>query len=229
MALQNRKDEVPLPAPTKRQSFMTRPEQTGGPPPRQHSGYYVPPTTYEDTPPSSVESLNKLFPPDGCSSSQLGLTDLRIHESGPHISVVDGEPRIQNLVPPDLLTSDIVLQNEINYQKQIASKQQQQQQQQQLLKAKAEEQCQSRVSTKIEQLLKTLKRPKKKPVEQFFEDDDGLEITQQEDDAPKPGGTLSNPAIGDQVGNMLFTYLSPCTIWGCTGNGGLGFVSPRCY
>ena len=65
-ALQKRKEtegeEPPLPAPTKRQSFVTRrqaEESTSGN--RSVPAFNMPPTTYEDTPPSSLESLNRIF------------------------------------------------------------------------------------------------------------------------------------------------------------------------
>lgn len=191
-------DEVPLPAPTKRQSFVTRRQVEPSSDRISNPGLIVSPTSYEDTPPSSIESLNRLFSQENCkdfANGVLGLdiTDLGVHQSGPQISIVDGEPRIQDLAPPDLLTSDLVLQNEINYQKQKALKQQS------LRSNSLEEPNQSRVSTKIQQLLKTLKRPKKKPMEQFFEDDDDDEITSPDPECPKPEGTTSKPAVGDQL------------------------------
>ena len=74
--------------------------------------------------------------------------DLHLYRSEPHITVVDGETRIQDLPPPPDLTSDILLQNEINYQKQKANAQG---------KGEDEDDNPSRVSTKIQQLLNTLK------------------------------------------------------------------------
>ena len=64
-----------------------------------------------DTPPSSIESLNVTSPMD---------TSTLPPNSQPQITVIEGT-KIQDLAPPPDLTSDIVLQNEINhYQKQKA-------------------------------------------------------------------------------------------------------------
>lgn len=79
--------------------------------------------------------------------------ELHPYPSEPHITVVDGETRIQDLPPPPDLTSDILLQNEINYQKQKANAQGKGVR----LQVDEEEDNPSRVSTKIQQLLNTLK------------------------------------------------------------------------
>ena len=64
-----------------------------------------------DTPPSSIESLHVTSPMD---------TSTLPPNSQPQITVIEGT-KIQDLAPPPDLTSDIVLQNEINhYQKQKA-------------------------------------------------------------------------------------------------------------
>ena len=80
--------------------------------------------------------------------------DLHPYRSEPHITVVDGETRIQDLPPPPDLTSDILLQNEINYQKQKANAQGKGVR---LQVEEDEDDNPSRVSTKIQQLLNTLK------------------------------------------------------------------------
>jgi len=72
----------------------------------------------------------------------------------PRITVVDGETRIEDLPPPPDLTSDILLQNEINYQKQKANAQGKG------VRLHVPEDLDlgpSRVSSKIQQLLNTLK------------------------------------------------------------------------
>ncbi|CAG9855712.1 unnamed protein product [Phyllotreta striolata] len=59
-----------------------------------------------------------------------------------------------------------------------------------------------KVSTKIQQLLNTLKRPKRRPLPEFYEDDDiELEIAANPKDpnAPKPEGSYMNPVVGDQL------------------------------
>ncbi|XP_054273806.1 disco-interacting protein 2 homolog C-like isoform X2 [Macrosteles quadrilineatus] len=59
-----------------------------------------------------------------------------------------------------------------------------------------------KVSAKIQQLLNTLKRPKRRPLPEFYEDDDiELEIAANPKDpnAPKPEGGTMTPAIGDQL------------------------------
>ncbi|XP_063925893.1 disco-interacting protein 2 isoform X7 [Zophobas morio] len=59
-----------------------------------------------------------------------------------------------------------------------------------------------KVSAKIQQLLNTLKRPKRRPLPEFYEDDDiELEIAANPKDpnAPKPEGGCMSPAIGEQL------------------------------
>ncbi|XP_056648443.1 disco-interacting protein 2 isoform X2 [Diorhabda sublineata] len=59
-----------------------------------------------------------------------------------------------------------------------------------------------KVSTKIQQLLNTLKRPKRRPLPEFYEDDDiELEIAANPKDpnAPKPEGSGMSPAVGEQL------------------------------
>lgn len=59
-----------------------------------------------------------------------------------------------------------------------------------------------KVSAKIQQLLNTLKRPKRKPLPEFYVDDDAeLEIAANQVDpgAPKPEGNIMAPAVGEQL------------------------------
>ncbi|KAJ8915782.1 hypothetical protein NQ315_004594 [Exocentrus adspersus] len=59
-----------------------------------------------------------------------------------------------------------------------------------------------KVSAKIQQLLNTLKRPKRRPLPEFYEDDDiELEIAANPKDpnAPKPEGSCMTPAVGEQL------------------------------
>ncbi|KAK6626913.1 beta transducin [Polyplax serrata] len=59
-----------------------------------------------------------------------------------------------------------------------------------------------KVSAKIQQLLNTLKRPKRRPLPEFYEDDDiELEIAANPKDpnAPKPEGSTMTPALGEQL------------------------------
>lgn len=85
-----------------------------------------------DTPPSSIESLNVVTSVTNIPSVSIDTTDysddfsrlgLHPYSSEPHITVVDGKTRIQDFAPPPDLTSDILLQNEINYQRQKANAQ----------------------------------------------------------------------------------------------------------
>lgn len=58
------------------------------------------------------------------------------------------------------------------------------------------------MSAKIQQLLNTLKRPKRRPLPEFYEDDDiELEIAANPKDpnAPKPEGGTMTPAVGEQL------------------------------
>ncbi|XP_063240399.1 disco-interacting protein 2 isoform X8 [Bacillus rossius redtenbacheri] len=59
-----------------------------------------------------------------------------------------------------------------------------------------------KVSAKIQQLLNTLKRPKRRPLPEFYEDDDiELEIAANPKDpnAPRPEGSTMTPAVGEQL------------------------------
>ena len=59
-----------------------------------------------------------------------------------------------------------------------------------------------RVSAKIQQLLNTLKKPKRRPLPEFYEDDDiELEIAANPKDpnAPQPEGSTMSPAVGPQL------------------------------
>ena len=58
------------------------------------------------------------------------------------------------------------------------------------------------MSAKIQQLLNTLKRPKRRPLPEFYEDDDiELEIAANPKDpnAPKPEGSSMTSAVGEQL------------------------------
>lgn len=59
-----------------------------------------------------------------------------------------------------------------------------------------------KVSAKIQQLLNTLKRPKRRPLPEFYEDDDvELEIAANPKDpnAPRPEGAYMSPALGEPL------------------------------
>lgn len=71
-----------------------------------------------------------------------------------------------------------------------------------------------KVSAKIQQLLNTLKRPKRRPLPEFYEDDDiELEIAANPKDpnAPKPEGSSMTPAIGEQL--VVSYMLYKCNWW----------------
>ncbi|XP_072300330.1 disco-interacting protein 2 homolog A isoform X1 [Eucyclogobius newberryi] len=60
----------------------------------------------------------------------------------------------------------------------------------------------SRVSSKIQQLLNTLKRPKRPPLPDFFVDDfeDLLDVQQADPDQPRPEGQQTSPLEGEALG-----------------------------
>ncbi|MBN3288847.1 DIP2C protein, partial [Polyodon spathula] len=60
----------------------------------------------------------------------------------------------------------------------------------------------SRVSAKIQQLVNTLKRPKRPPLREFFVDDfeELLEVLQPDPNQPKPEGAQMLPMRGEQLG-----------------------------
>lgn len=56
-----------------------------------------------------------------------------------------------------------------------------------------------KVSAKIQQLLNTLKRPKKRPLDDFYKDDDFDQQLLVDPNAPKPEGSTMTPIIGEQL------------------------------
>ncbi|XP_052229849.1 disco-interacting protein 2-like isoform X3 [Dreissena polymorpha] len=59
---------------------------------------------------------------------------------------------------------------------------------------------QGKVAAKIQQLMNTLKRPKRKPLPEYFQDDDhALEAPPADPNAPKPEGSTLTPVAGDQL------------------------------
>nr|XP_040056713.1 disco-interacting protein 2 homolog A isoform X9 [Gasterosteus aculeatus aculeatus] len=62
----------------------------------------------------------------------------------------------------------------------------------------------SRVSSKIQQLLNTLKRPKRPPLREFFVDDfeELLDVQQPDPNQPKPEGQHMSPLEGDPLGGV---------------------------
>jgi len=57
-----------------------------------------------------------------------------------------------------------------------------------------------KISTKIQQLLNTLKRPKKRPLNEFYRDYDDSDIIQVVDsNGPTPEGSTMSPIIGEQL------------------------------
>ncbi|XP_053386607.1 disco-interacting protein 2 homolog C-like isoform X2 [Mercenaria mercenaria] len=59
---------------------------------------------------------------------------------------------------------------------------------------------QGKVAAKIQQLMNTLKRPKRKPLTEYFvEEDDALESPPADPNAPKPEGSTLTPVPGDQL------------------------------
>uniref|UniRef100_A0A803XME8 Disco interacting protein 2 homolog A n=1 Tax=Meleagris gallopavo TaxID=9103 RepID=A0A803XME8_MELGA len=79
----------------------------------------------------------------------------------------------------------------------------------------------SRVSSKIQQLLNTLKRPKRPPLKEFFVDDfeELLEVQQPDPNQPKPEGNQMNVLKGEPVGvvtNWPPSLLAALQRWGTT-------------
>lgn len=78
-----------------------------------------------------------------------------------------------------------------------------------------------KVSAKIQQLLNTLKRPKRRPLPEFYEDDDiELEMAAKNKDpnAPKPEGSVMSPALGEQLvvrRQKIYLDLFFLWIWYC--------------
>jgi acyl-CoA synthetase (AMP-forming)/AMP-acid ligase II len=58
---------------------------------------------------------------------------------------------------------------------------------------------QSKVSSKIQQLLNTLRRPKKKKNKEDYYTDDAMEPVQEDPNAPKPVGPVIEPAAGEAL------------------------------
>ncbi|XP_078391552.1 disco-interacting protein 2 homolog A-like isoform X2 [Cetorhinus maximus] len=79
----------------------------------------------------------------------------------------------------------------------------------------------SRVSSKIQQLLNTLKRPKRPPLKEFFVDDfeEQLEVPQADPNQPKPEGLQTTPLQGEPLGvvtNWPPSLLAAVQRWGTT-------------
>uniref|UniRef100_A0A4W3HS65 Disco interacting A n=2 Tax=Callorhinchus milii TaxID=7868 RepID=A0A4W3HS65_CALMI len=77
----------------------------------------------------------------------------------------------------------------------------------------------SRVSSKIQQLLNTLKRPKRPPLKEFFVDDfeEQLEVSQPDPNQPKPEGLHMTPTVGEPLGvvtNWPPSLLAAVQRWG---------------
>ncbi|KAJ8359039.1 hypothetical protein SKAU_G00155640 [Synaphobranchus kaupii] len=79
----------------------------------------------------------------------------------------------------------------------------------------------SRVSTKIQQLLNTLKRPKRPPLSEFFVDDaeEIVEVPQPDPNTPKPEGRQIIPVKGEPLGvvsNWPPALQAALARWGAT-------------
>uniref|UniRef100_A0AAR2L522 DMAP1-binding domain-containing protein n=1 Tax=Pygocentrus nattereri TaxID=42514 RepID=A0AAR2L522_PYGNA len=79
----------------------------------------------------------------------------------------------------------------------------------------------SRVSTKIQQLLNTLKRPKRPPLSEFFMDDQEeiVEVPRPDPNTPKPEGRQIIPVKGEPLGvvsNWPPALQAALTRWGAT-------------
>ncbi|XP_061204115.1 disco-interacting protein 2 homolog A isoform X4 [Neopsephotus bourkii] len=79
----------------------------------------------------------------------------------------------------------------------------------------------SRVSSKIQQLLNTLKRPKRPPLKEFFVDDfeELLEVQQPDPNQPKPEGSQMNVLKGEPLGMVTDwppSLLAALQRWGTT-------------
>ncbi|XP_072338076.1 disco-interacting protein 2 homolog A-like isoform X1 [Scyliorhinus torazame] len=79
----------------------------------------------------------------------------------------------------------------------------------------------SRVSSKIQQLLNTLKRPKRPPLKEFFVDDfeEQLEVPQADPNQPKPEGLQTTALQGEPLGvvtNWPPSLLAAVQRWGTT-------------
>ncbi|XP_072541479.1 disco-interacting protein 2 homolog A isoform X1 [Salminus brasiliensis] len=77
----------------------------------------------------------------------------------------------------------------------------------------------SRVSSKIQQLLNTLKRPKRPPLREFFVDDfeELLDVQQPDPNQPKPEGVQMSPLHGEPMGvvtNRPPSLLASLQRWG---------------
>lgn len=61
--------------------------------------------------------------------------------------------------------------------------------------------CPARVSEKIQQLVNTLKRPKRRPLPEYFIDEDDQILVQPvvDPNAPKPLGVVTEPLIGEKL------------------------------
>ncbi|XP_065052203.1 disco-interacting protein 2-like isoform X2 [Rhopilema esculentum] len=191
-----------LPAPTKRQSFVTK-RKTENAENRPSSSYMVP-TRFTDTPTGTpVGSEEDLAPSvqtppvqQRGSRSVVHVTDEgtrdRRERGLSNVSRTKSNEFGNRAPPPDVTIPQGDSSNfGMNTRRSVHMSS---------VRVKRSEVMNGsgRVSAKIQQLLNTLKRPKKKPLEQYFvEEDDQLEVSKPDPNAPKPEGTSSKPAVGE--------------------------------
>ncbi|XP_068751269.1 disco-interacting protein 2 homolog A-like isoform X2 [Montipora capricornis] len=187
-----------MPAPFKRQSLMKRKPMENGSTQLQLQGGSIssqdsignfPPSDY--TPPGSIGSRNSIvrvgseeFPLPPPDSSMI----FQNRYSSGSFPVVTPPPDLtrQTPIPGDPTGSRVMHMSSVR-----------------TVEAEDEEASvtSSRVSSKIQQLLNTLKRPKRKPLEQFYteNDDELVEATKPDPNAPHPEGQTLRPVIGESL------------------------------
>jgi len=195
LALARKQSDVPVP--TKRQSFVTkrRAESMESRP----SSSYMTPTRFTDTPTGtplgSEEDLAPSPPLNNRTRSALqpsGDDALRMQEHRAELSRRRSNELGNRGPPPDVtIPQGDSSSFGMNTRRSVHMSS---------VRAKRNEVINGsgRVSAKIQQLLNTLKRPKKKPLEQYFiDDDDQIEVSKPDPNAPKPEGTPSKVANGE--------------------------------
>ncbi|XP_071943414.1 disco-interacting protein 2 homolog C-like isoform X3 [Antedon mediterranea] len=175
--------QLPMPMPSKRQSFHS-----------SHVPIETPPESDSDNEStSSNHTVDSMSGPNRDSGLGFRLPGIEAAAANGHLRP-PGQPRALDIAsntrrtasqpPPDVTASS---------SHQVAFRTPRQD---------VARQANSKVSAKIQQLLNTLKRPKRKPLQEFFlDEEEELELTanQVDPNAPNPEGNTITPAIGEQL------------------------------
>uniref|UniRef100_A0A8C2XI17 Disco-interacting protein 2 homolog Bb n=1 Tax=Cyclopterus lumpus TaxID=8103 RepID=A0A8C2XI17_CYCLU len=214
----HKEEKMALPMPTKRRStYVQSPIETRTPPDsssgsedetsvRRQSSLVPPPPVVNPNQQSPDSWINRTV--QGSSTSSSASSTLSHGEPSAHTAAVTdmlAHSRIENSAPPpDVtavappsrgprvdLTNNAVVRGMSRGQSRSS-----------MMETADGVPVNSRVSTKIQQLLNTLKRPKRPPLSEFFTDDaeEIVEVPEPDPNTPKPEGRQIIPVKGEPLG-----------------------------